>query len=295
MIAISLFACLLAGCDTKSMSFGKKEPDFKPEYTEYTILLARYKGPAHVRLASGAKRELKSQGWKDVFVVHEHEFSAVYSGHYDETRQASRDLKKAKNFTLANGRKPFDKAIVVSVPGTHDKGPEKWNFKNAVGRYSLLVAIFYDVPQQNYFGRRLRAVELCKKLRKQGEEAYFYHGPNKSGVTIGTFGPNAIKTQVMKVKHPETGQYFEQDRKYINDPRLRALRNKYPELLICGNTEITKKMVMKNGKAVVEKEVQQSYPIGIPNWKEKLGKTKRKRTNKSRRRPVDQTNYIGYP
>lgn len=66
---------------------------------------------------------------------------------------------------------------------------------------------------------RREAERAAAQLRGGGEDAYFYHGPNRSSVTIGVFGEDDLDATTTPP---------------IESPRLRDLRKRYPNNLLNG-------------------------------------------------------------
>lgn len=295
-IIILTFAALVGGCDNNFMNssgdsssggglwnLGKdKSPSSEPE--KQTILLQLFEGPDHVSRAVSQQNYLtETLKWNDVYVVHDDDHSMLYMGNYPDVQSAQSDLVKAKTFRMANGLQPFIKAIVITKPGSGEEGPPEWNLKNAKGCYSVLVDIQYDVPQTGYYGRKQRAVMDCRNLRKQGYEAYYFHGPYKSGVAVGTFPKEAIKTVKIKATHPVTHNEFEVEKEVVVDPKMKQIFRDFPELLICGNTEKDMEVYYdENGHAKRRAVTQEPYPIVIPNAENKKRKELEKAKEKRR-------------
>jgi len=229
ILIIQTSLILVAGCGGEKknpfIKIKSKHHTISPEGDTYSILLAVLSDPVnHVRNADYYKKVLTEKvGWKDVFVVHKEGHSMVFWGHYRTWTEAEPNLKIAKAYRAANGSAVFAKAIIVPLPGK-DIGPAEWNLKNVNASYSLLVAVFRDDPKRNYFGRKRFAVQYCQRLRKAGYEAYFYHSPAASHVTIGAFGPESINIK----KGPE-GKILE-----IKDPKIKALQKDFPYLAVNG-------------------------------------------------------------
>jgi hypothetical protein len=169
----------------------------------YTVLLNVHSNPqTHFRESKLWKERLEeSTNWSDLFVVHEGGHSQLYWGKYPSIAKARENLQKAKEYTTPAGEKVFRKAMIVSMPG-EEVGPKEWNLENSGAAYTVLVAVFYDEPHADYVGRKQFAVAYCRQLREDGLEAYYYHGPARSGVTVGAFGPRAIA----RTHDPVTGK-----------------------------------------------------------------------------------------
>ncbi|MHC4984069.1 MAG: hypothetical protein ACYTF6_12990, partial [Planctomycetota bacterium] len=155
---------------------------------EYAILLMSFEGPGHVERAKRYKVETeKRTDWQGLYVVHEDNRSQLFWGKYASVGRAERNLRRAKEWVAPARFNVYARAIVTRIPGA-DTGPAEWNLRNAKGKYTVLVAMYYNMPRKGllppYTQRREDAVGYCERLREAGVEAYFYHGPSKSYVTI---------------------------------------------------------------------------------------------------------------
>jgi hypothetical protein len=216
-----------------------------------TIILATFTDPLqHAQQAEDYRRKITEKlGWKDVFVHTEKGRSVLLWGRYVTDDQAQSNLRKAKTYRAADGTAVFAQAFIAPLPGGTDTGPAEWNLKNATGAYTLLVAVFKDDPEHKYVGRKKGdAVDLVKKLRDAGREAYFYHQPGMSNVTIGSFPANAVRR--------------EGDNVTVLDPRVTQLQQEFPELLVNGNTITDIKRDPKTQQ--VTKITQKTYLVAIP-------------------------------
>ncbi len=224
-----LAGTLLGGCAGRGGIFpaGQSSSDGGPpdDGGDWTILLCVLQDPVqHVQHAERYRSDLSGKlGWKGVFVINKGGHSEVYWGRYRTPAHAQKNLRKAKAHTTLAGTRPFDQAMLIPLPGG-DVGPAELNLRNAPGAYTFVVAIFQDDPELNYIGRKQFAVAYCKRLRKGNYEAYFYHGPGISYVTIGAFGEQAVRVK----KGPE-GDKFE-----VLDASVRELEKDFPHLQVNG-------------------------------------------------------------
>jgi hypothetical protein len=158
---------------------------------EYTILLHTFIGPEHVRQSKLYRdKTKKAAGWSGLEVVHKNSNSELYWGKYVSIPAAEVDLKKARSWRAPNVNQvafPFPK--VVLIPGK-DVGNPEYNLLNvSEGYWTVLVAIFVDVPSKGSVGRERQenALTYCKFLRDKGYEAYYHHTPGRSQITVGKF------------------------------------------------------------------------------------------------------------
>ena len=195
---------------------------------QFTILLMTLEGEGHVALAKHFETRTKEYtGWKGVFVVHKDKHSLLFWGRYPSIDKAEPYLKKAKAFRSKDtGLKPFAQAMTVPLPG-RQVGPAKWSVLNVPANYyyTVLVADFFNVPDQRYLTRKEDTVSYCKELRDQGYEAYYHHGPSHSGVMIGKFD-NSVIRMVQKPGKPV--------RKQVVGREVHALQKRFPFLAVNG-------------------------------------------------------------
>jgi hypothetical protein len=188
-----------AGCDNTGPSAWRGGPGAASDSDElYTIALLAFTGPTRFEDSQRFKTLTEQQaGWSGLRVIHKENVSELYWGQYRSPRQAEADLKRAKTFKTTAGYLPYVTAIIIPMPG-YDPGPPEWNVKNSKGVYSVVIATFYDVPEANYVGRKKFAVDYCRQLREGGEESYYFHGPSKSTVSIGSFAEDAFRDVYQK-------------------------------------------------------------------------------------------------
>lgn len=227
-IAILLLASL-AGCDSGRMPSwtGAKAASGAAEAGEWTILLCRLSHPdQHVQHAATYKQRLTEDlGWKGVFTINKAGHSEVYWGRYGSTEQAQGNLRTAKAHKTQLGTRPFRQAMLMRLPGAR-VGPPEWDLTRVDAAYTYLVATFQDDRKRNYVGRKKFAVRYCRRLREEGNyDAYYYHGPSSSHVTIGRFEPGSVRIH----KEPQ-GERLE-----ILDPRIRAIQQDFPLLQVNGS------------------------------------------------------------
>jgi hypothetical protein len=101
------------------------------------------------------------------------------------------DLNLLKQLGDASGRRYFLEAMPVRMP-TPDVGNPEWVLVNVPATYSLQVAAFE--PTDDFWEYKRAAAEFCKFLRQKGYEAYYHHTSASSIVTVGAFGPGAVRT-----------------------------------------------------------------------------------------------------
>ena len=230
---------------------------------KFTILLYLHKGPSHVKAAMQHKIDAEQYtGWNDIYVVHKDGYSELLTGRYKTRKDAQNALKKVRAF-VHDKKQVYTNALITNIPGK-DETPTTFDLRNApIGKkYSVQVAVFYDVPQENYLGHQKRAIDLCQQLRNRGDEAYYFLTPNRSCVTLGSFPPEAIKTIKVKKTHRKTRGKYREEKNIIKSKEIQAILADNPYLLVCGNNEIRYTRT-KTGKK--KEHRQKTYPIVIPD------------------------------
>lgn len=230
-LLLALLTASMAGCH-RGMSMSKSETPAPPaaqNKEHYTILLETFVREGHAQEAERYRIETaKHTGWQGLYVVDKKDHSELYWGKYRTLKEAEKNLALAKAFTApVGGYKLYVKAIVVPLEDP-DVGSPEYNLANAQGYYTVLVAVFYDVPEASYFGRKQNAVEYCQQLRGRFQEAYYYHDPTRSAVTVGRFAKSAVRIEMVNgVEKP-----------LIVDPRMQAVIDEFNCLAVNGRKEM---------------------------------------------------------
>jgi hypothetical protein len=192
----------------------------RTEAPTLTIVLLEYKGPQAVASAERLAGELRAQGLDEVFIVRGHEHAAVCVGRFGSWKdpEADRTLRRVRSIRDAQGQYPFAGVMIMPVPEPLPENP--WPVEEADGQYTLIVASWQNP------GRMGRAQKYARRLRADGYPAYVYHGPSKSTVSVGAFGPG-IFDDPSKVGRPGV-------RPTIVDPKVRRLREAFDTLILEG-------------------------------------------------------------
>ena len=148
--------------------------------------------------------------------------------------RALADLARVREVRVGNDR-PFAGASLVppddaeraltssldlrAVRAAHD--PKETLYTLAIGFYTR--ADLGKPTAEELAEYRATAEQAVAKLRREGDEAYFYHGPNGSQVTIGVF---------------TTEDYDPFARQRVENPAIGALKKKYPNYLLNGMGQV---------------------------------------------------------
>lgn len=182
----------------------------------WRVALAVFSGPDGVARANAALPIIQRQGnMPEAFVEPRKSGAIIAYGAYDQpdARQAQRDLERIRTMTI-NGQLAYPRAFLAPPQGGVSGAIPEWNLANAreqygdSAKYTLQVAVYESE-------RRAEAMRLAEQAastyRRDGELAFYYHGPNRSMVTIGVFsdrdfdpasGRTSAELQEVMSRHP---------------------------------------------------------------------------------------------
>lgn len=143
-----------------------------------------------------------------------------------EDAKAQAELKRVKNLEV-DGAKPFALAVLMP-PTTVEAGSGEGSLDlrtarqvNPDAKYTLQVGSYEwaaGAPQAEIEKARQAAEQAAKTLRKEGTEAYYYHGLRSSLVTAGLFSEEDV----------------DPDDVFSINPELTKLRKQFPHHLVNG-------------------------------------------------------------
>ena len=232
---------------------------------EFTIHLYRYEGADHAeRVVKGKDAAEKLAGWKGVFIVHEDNISTLYWGRYASRNAARDDLRRAKRWRTPDNNRPFQlQSYIAAYPGD-EPGKAEWNLRKARGAYTVLVEVYFNDKMTKIRDRKRIAAQRCEELRDKGEQAYYYHGPANSLVTIGLFDESAIKMTRKRMK----GGTREVVERII--PQMRSILMRHPYLYENGRRTEIWVPNLKTGKP--QWIDRPTYPVRLPGSKGAAGR-----------------------
>lgn len=92
-------------------------------------------------------------------------------------------LDKIQQIEL-DGEKVFEQAQLVPLVGEGRVIADPFDLRQFSGYYSLQIGFYDEAAGSNF---REYAEQAVRTLREEGHEAYYYHGPFRSIITIGVF------------------------------------------------------------------------------------------------------------
>jgi hypothetical protein len=191
---------------------------------EWSIVIASFEKQRGGAQAAAMLRQVQRvPGLAGAYLEERGKALVIGFGRYNDAGSARRELDKIREMVVEGDRPfraaalapPVFEAIAGSIPD-HDLRNVKTIFgKDAL--YTLQVGVYgksggADATQKEMAEFRAAAERAVVDLRREGEEAFYYHGPRRSMVTVGVF----------------TAQEYDANDSSRESPRLTVLREKYP-------------------------------------------------------------------
>ena len=198
VLFVALAGLALQGCGGIKQDYGNFDR-FIGQEPPRTFLLIEYTGPLAGNDAERVRREMIEKGLPKAFVIADEDEAFLCYGLYDDNRKARTYLKDKRLLASvrdSQGRTIFGsnlRVLSVLLPETTPRSRydlvESAERANRAGaerkalpkRYTVRVGSF------NLYGRKHAATEYAEQLRRKGFEAYVFHGPAWSHVTVGLF------------------------------------------------------------------------------------------------------------
>ena len=135
--------------------------------------------------------------------------------------------------------------------------------------FSLQIARF---ESEDNSVRKTQALAYTKQLRDEGSEAYYYHGPNMSVVTVGSFKDAVLRVGRVTKRADGSKRLVLPTPSTRYSPQVEALQKKHPYHLLNGRKLYFKRngvfMTYPRGHPLVGQKIAHgSRPVGIPGRK----------------------------
>ncbi len=178
------------------------QPTAVPMADDWTIVIAAFIGPDKAERATQSLWKAKSlAGLESAFVEERGRAVVLAFGKYagpDDPRAAA-DLRRVQTLII-DGQRPFADALLSppspdrlagSIPQFDLRNAKKYYGSSAL--YTLQVGIYGPADDKRPTAQELAecrktAEQAAAQLRREGELAFYYHGPERSTVTVGIFG-----------------------------------------------------------------------------------------------------------
>lgn len=256
-------ALALAGCGAGSGSssgsqgdrlsegerlFGGTATDTAQDAEDWSIGLMVFADAERRQRAIEARDQLRSASpvLADAFVADRGDRTVVLIGGFPSpsSREALELLDRVRGLRV-QGEQPFRTAFFVPPIGGRLGDLDLRNARRDYNAtYTLQVGAYGRADATPVTDRELREIresaeEAARRLRREGELAFYYHGPSLSMVTVGAFGERDIE---------------------LGSLELVALRERFPHNLLNGRG-IRQRVMTETGQEWV---MQPSFPVEIP-------------------------------
>jgi hypothetical protein len=183
--------------------------DVDGNQTGWSVLLASVTGADHQANANAIREEVvrRYPQLNDAYVSTTQRGSVVLVGHFTGPQDpaAQAELKVVKEINEGNMR-AFPRAMLTRMGAGAEAGPPGPNDLRIVRRtrpnatlYSLQVAVWsaFGTNELKMSDIKRSAETLCRQLRAEGNEAYYFHDfdTKTSIVTVGVFGADAYDSK----------------------------------------------------------------------------------------------------
>lgn len=185
----------------------------------------------------------------------------IVFGRYDDpaSPRAQNDLKRVREI-VRDGARPFGGAVLIpeAVHAPSDERLARFDLRRARKQhgsefvYTLQVGMYAredtrrpSAPDLAAF--RKAAEDAVERLRREGEQAFFFHGPNGSMVTVGLFNDGDFDSSVVPP---------------LESSRLKEARTRHPHNLLNGRGV---REVSRRADGQAEARLQESRLVLIPN------------------------------
>jgi hypothetical protein len=194
---------LLAGCEPEvrviRSSWDNFPADPKPKQTRdpeayrdpaggqgWAIRVAEITGEHRHEQAMEVASRLRTEAQlSDVWIEDTGNAAHVYHGRFANASDPKiRPALERVQAIEIDGENPYAHSRLVPLVGETHVIADPFDLRQFIGYYSLQIG-FYDAAYGESF--REAAEQAVRVLREEGHEAYFYHGPYRSIITVGIF------------------------------------------------------------------------------------------------------------
>lgn len=186
------------------------KPDAIGDNKDWSIVLVVFRGDERDQYARLALNKVRVEGGlPDAYMEKRGESTVVAYGSFasGDAPDAAAELKRIQGLVIA-GERPYQYALLAPPANKSMEGDApQLNLLRAKemfgddALYTLQVGVYareeIDRPTEKDLAEaRKAAEEAARRLRQQGELAFYYHGPRRSMVTIGVFDINDYDPQL---------------------------------------------------------------------------------------------------
>lgn len=200
----------------------------EPKANRWAILLRSFEGHKHNERAYAFAQRLRADAeMSHVWVWDSGPQTLVYRGRFTDSSdpEATNALRQTRMVKFDGGR-PFAEARLAPIVRGEFAvaGPD--DLRQYAGMYTLQVEVYDKAVGLDY---RKFAEERVVELRKEGAQAFYYHGPYRSSVTVGLFTHEQAFVPEIQAANFSTDKY---------SPAVKQLQKRFPYNLHNGRTVI---------------------------------------------------------
>ncbi|MBS0198133.1 MAG: hypothetical protein JSR77_15370 [Planctomycetes bacterium] len=232
--------------------------------SDWTIALASFTAETEGTAAQAALSQARSlPGLENAYLEDRGRTIVMAVGKYDAPGNpaAKKDLERVRQITVG-GSKPFQHAILSpprdeslrgSVPEHELRYAKTLYGKDAM--YTLQIGVYCRSDDTEPSAKELAefraaAEKAVAQLRREGEEAFYFHGPRRSMVTIGVFNDQEYDASPQRVNPMALPKQSE---------RLLKLRERFPYNLANGAA------VKRTAPGQTKSRLDPSFVVTVPN------------------------------
>lgn len=234
-------------------SAGSPERSGIEDSVAWSIVIVAYRGPERNSFANADLYKVHTQGGLPrAYVEDRGDASVIAYGRYEspDDPSAQRDLTMIREMVIGGGR-PFAGAALTPPSAAKAGSMPEYDLRNVKDRLGDWVIYTLQIGAYGKLDGRATADEMAEfraaaeeavlQLRREGEQAFYYHGPTMSSVVIGTWGTRDFEP------NPIDGRPA-----LYQAPAILAAKEKFPHNLF-------------NGQAVRSQgRLQPSKLVGVP-------------------------------
>lgn len=213
----------------------------KPVDTSWTILIESLAASTGQARATELLAQIQRAGVPEATLEQRNKTLVIAAGSYagPSDPRATADLERIKTITL-DGVQPFASAMLVppATQAVAGSAPliDLVNVRRRAGMaskalYTLQVGVYESGSGKDPTATELQQIRLTAEqaagaLRREGDDAYYYHGPRRSMITIGVFTDKDYSIRPRSDDSPIPV--------FIESSKIRMLKEKYPHNLVNG-------------------------------------------------------------
>lgn len=201
----------------------------------WSIVIVAYRGPQRDARANADLMKVHTEGGLPrAYVEDRGDATVIAYGRYDspDDPQAQQDLAFVRGLEIDGGR-PFAGALITPPSAANVGTMPEYDLRNVKSRLGDWVTYTLQIGAYGRLDARASADELAEfrataeeavlQLRREGEQAFYYHGPTLSMVLIGAWGDRDFEASTTPLLPPR-----------YEAPAIREAKRKFPYNLFNG-------------------------------------------------------------